>query len=491
MKLSTRLLLPLLAAVTVVMSAFTVWAVQQREATLIAEARREAHAYAVALGLAMESAFREPYLKDVQEIIDRLSRERTIYGVLVYDVDGRVLFRSDPLRVEDAARTEDLENVLRTGQEIAVERAIRGEDVYTVLRPIRDPLGKVLGAFEIAQPLSFLNAEIGNTRQNFVLITCTLLLAVTVVILWLVRGMIARPLARLVTGVQALARGDLAHRVGGQPAPDELSELASEFDRMASRLEGARARLVTESEDRILLERRLRESEKLAAVGNISAGLAHEVSAPLHVIRGRAEMMLRRTDLAEPDQRNLRIIVEQIGRITRIVQSLLDFTRRPEPRLGPVDVRAIVAGVAEFLDGEFERVGVTFAWNGPDTVWARGDAHLLHQVFINLFVNALQAVERTTPPRSITVSASADTDEKDVILDIEDNGPGIPADRADGVFEPFYTTKPSGEGTGLGLAVVRSIIEEHGGSIRASNRQGGGARFRIVLPTEVPEPAHV
>jgi C4-dicarboxylate-specific signal transduction histidine kinase len=490
MKLSTRLLLPLLAAVTAVMSAFTIWAVRQREATLIAEARREAHAYAVALGLAMESAFRQPFRRDVQEIIDRLSRESTVYGVIVYDADGSVLFLSDPLRPEDAARRQDLEAVLRAGQESSLERDIKNEAVYAVIRPIRDPLGEVLGAYEVAQPLSFLRAEISRTRLSFVLITLILLLAVTIMILWLVRSMIARPLAGLVAGAQALARGDLSHRVGGTAASDELSELAREFDRMARSLEGAQTQLVRQTEERILLERRLRESEKLAAVGNISAGLAHEVGAPLHVIRGRAEMMLRRTDLPAPDRRNLRIIVEQIERITRIVQSLLDFTRRPETRVGPVDARAIVAGVAEFLDGEFERMGAALQWEGPEMAWVRADPQLLHQVFINLFVNALQALERAEPPRVVLVRAHQAERDNQVIIEVEDNGPGIPDDRLENVFHPFYTTKPSGEGTGLGLAVVKSIISEHGGSITAARGAHGGALFRITLPAAVPEPAH-
>jgi signal transduction histidine kinase len=127
----------------------------------------------------------------------------------------------------------------------------------------------------------------------------------------------------------------------------------------------------------------------------------------------------------------------------------------------------------------------------PESIWVRGDAQLLHQVFINLFVNALQAVEHTTPPRRIEVRASQDGDDAgQVTLEIADNGPGIPADHLESVFEPFYTTKPSGEGTGLGLAVVRSIIEEHGGSITAENGAGGGALFRVSLPAAVPEPAH-
>jgi signal transduction histidine kinase len=502
MRLGTRLLLPLLGAVAAVMTIYAVWAVRQREVTLTAEAHRETHAYAIALGLAMESAFRDPYLRDVQEIIDRLSRERTIYGVLVYDFEGDVLLLSDPLTPDDAALPGPLREVLATGVPASLERTIDGEAVYSVLRPIHDPLGKVLGAFEVAQPLSFLRAEIASTRQRFLLNTLTLLLAITFVTLALVRSLVARPVERFVAGARALARGELGHRVGADPGARELRDLAEEFNRMAGHLEAARYRLVREGEERILLERRLRETEKLAAAGNIAAGLAHEIGAPLHVIRGRAEMLLRRNTVPQAERRNLRIIVEQIERITRIVQNLLDFTRRREPRIETVDVAALVRDVAEFLDGEFDRSGVTFSWEGPPALYLRGDANLLHQVFINLFVNALQALEHSRDERHVVVRARIGRDPAPgaagmtAILEVEDSGPGIQPELLDGVFEPFFTTKASGDGTGLGLAVARSIIEEHGGHITAVDRAAtgtgtGGALFRIVLPaTTAPAPAH-
>lgn len=500
MRLSTRLLLPLLAAVAVVMSMYAVWAVWQREATLTAEARRETRAYAFALGLAIELAYRDAYLTDVQEIIDRLSRERSIYGVFIYDLDNSVRFRSDPLQETDAAETGRVEAVLRGGQPAEFEREIGGDAVYSVLRPIRDPLGDVLGVFEVAQPLSLVRQEIASTRWRFLLNTLTLLLAITVIILSLVRGVIGRPLAQLLTGVRALGQGDLAHRVG-DVGPRELAEMAAEFNGMAERLERARTRLMDEADERVQLERRLRETEKLAAVGNIAAGLAHEVGAPLHVVRGRAEMILRRGGLREDDRRNLGIIVGQIGRITRIVQNLLDFTRRREPRVASIDIVPLVEGVAEFLDGEFERVGVTFRREGPAQLFVNADPHLMHQVFINLLVNALQALDSAPVPREIVVRVAAAPQESKqdaedgmsrpmAIIEVSDTGPGIPADLLDGIFAPFFTTKSKGEGTGLGLAVVKSIIDEHGGRITAANRDGGGAVFRIHLPAAVPAPAH-
>lgn len=177
MRLSTRLLLPLLATVAVVMTAFATWAVRQRETTLAEQSQRETHAYALALGLAIESAYRDPAPKNIQEIIDRISRERTIYGVLVYGVDGTLEYASDPLGAPAAASPESLASAMSGGAVVTVRREINGQEVFSVVRPIRDPLGKSLGALEVAQPLDFLQEQIQQTRQRFVLNTVTLLRA--------------------------------------------------------------------------------------------------------------------------------------------------------------------------------------------------------------------------------------------------------------------------------------------------------------------------
>jgi signal transduction histidine kinase len=499
MRLSTRLLLPLLATVALVMTAFAAWAVRQRESTLTEQAERETHAYALALGLALESAYRYPTPIGIQEIIDRISRERTIYGVLVYGNDGSIQYASDPLGVSVAAAPDPIRAAVRLGEVASLRRELDGQPVYSVVRPIRDPLGRVLGALEVAQPLSFLDDQIGQTRQRFVLNTLTLLFALTILILWLTRQMVSLPLGRFVAAARALGRGELTHRIGEPAAGRELAELADEINRMAGHLEGAQAGLLREGEERLGLERKLRQTEKLAALGNLSAGLAHEIASPLHVIRGRAEQLLRRTSPDDPAERNLRIIVEQIGRITVIVRNLLDFTRRREPHLEEIDAGGVVASVIEFLDWELGRAGIQVEWLGIREIRVMGDRDLLHQVFINLFMNSIQALATMDPGTArITVRAALTQDDEmspsmngRAIIEVADNGPGIPADVLPTVFEAFVTTKSTG-GTGLGLAVARSIIEEHGGTIEAANGQDGGALFRVELPAaRSPAEAHV
>lgn len=489
MRLTTRLLLPLLAMVAVVMLLFALWALRQREAATMNEAQRVTGAYATALGLALETAFRAGSDEDIQTAIDRISREPAIFGVIVYSVDTRVLFTSQPVSEIRTAPLSAVRRVLASGEPAGLTREIDNQRVYSIVRPLTSRAGEVFGAMEVVQPWEYVRAEMERTRQRFILNTLTLLLVVTLVIVLLVRRLIAQPLNRFVVAVQAVGRGDLAYRTPEGREGAELAGLAREFNRMADQLVHARHDLEREAEERVALARRLRETEKLAVVGNLAAGLGHEIAAPLHVIRGRAEMLRSRLD-DEPARRNLGIITDQIDRITLIVRNLLDFARRREPRHERIRIGGLLHGVCEFLEQELDRAGVELVVEVNDDVLISADRDLLHQVFINLLMNAMQVMEGQDAVRRVTVRTTQPGDAGMVTIDVDDTGPGLDDGVHDRIFEPFFTTKQAGQGTGLGLAIVRSIVEEHGGDIVASNHDGGGARFRIRLPLATTEETH-
>jgi signal transduction histidine kinase len=490
MRLTTRLLLPLLATVAAVMMLFAWWALRQREASMTAEAQRVTAAYATALGLALEAGFRAGSGADVQAAIDRISYEPTIFGVIVYGADTSVLFTSQPVGIIETAPLAAVRRVVETLEPTSFTREIRNQRAYSMVRPLLGPDGEVVAVMEVVQPWQFVQAERQRTRSRFLFNTLALIAAVTLVIVLLMRRLIARPLNRFVDAVQALGRGELGYRTTEEAGGAELAGLAREFNRMAGQLEHARVEREREAEERVELARQLRETEKLAVVGNLAAGLGHEIAAPLHVIRGRADMLLKRTD-DEAARRNLRIITGQIDRITLIVRNLLDFARRREPRMERVAAGEVLGGVADFLEPEIHRAGVHLAWEGDFTVQVCADPDLLHQVFINLLMNSLQVMAGREPPRRITLRLGVqDGDEPRIDLEVEDTGPGIDPAVRDRIFEPFFTTKPPGEGTGLGLAVVRSIVEEHGGVITVEPAPNGGARFRISLPAATTAHAH-
>ena len=257
---------------------------------------------------------------------------------------------------------------------------------------------------------------------------------------------------------------------------------------MAAHLGAAQSDLVRESEERLALERRLRYSERLAAMGELAAGVAHEIAAPLHVIRGRADLLTRGEGSDGASSRNLAIIQRQIDRITLIVRNLTNFARRRDPRLLPTDVVVVLRGVLEFLEDEFDRNGVELIWRSPESLEVQGDPDLLHQVFLNVLINAIQALEATEAGQrriEVDVELSEERERAGLFasIRIRDTGPGIPKEIAGHVFDPFFTTKTGSKGTGLGLAVARGILEDHEGSIEAVSHPEGGALFRLLLPT--------
>lgn len=485
MKLGTRLLLAFLPAVTVVMAVYAWWALEQREETLVEQARSETRAYAAAVGLAFEHAFRDLQFRDVQQILNEVGRQPKIYGVIVYDTAGSPTIVSEGIRVEDAIDPGRVRGVVRSGTSLDLDRKLQDEDVFTVLRPIRDRGSRVTGVLEVLQPLSFVEAEKVRTAQRFLLNTLTLLAVLAGLTVWLLRRLLDRPLGRLVAGIRTVGAGELSHRVPEEPAGSELAELGGEFNRMAARLEEAREALLRETEGRLALEQRVREKEKLASLGTLAAGVAHQIAPPLNVIDGRARLLLDREGSREERERALRTIVEQTERITRLVRSLVEFGRRPEPRVRPVELGSVIREAARRLELDLSEAGVTLAL--PDGTGPRvsGDPDLLQEVMLILLGNALDAAREGTGERGIEVRTGADGAE--AWVEVADSGPGIAGDARPRVFEAFFTTKAGG--TGLGLAIARSVVERLGGAIAVGTRPEGGAAFRFTLPlTEASAP---
>jgi len=228
------------------------------------------------------------------------------------------------------------------------------------------------------------------------------------------------------------------------------------------------------------LERRLRQTEELAALATLVTGIAHDIGTPMNVILGYTDMLAR----SLRDEKNLeriRIIKEQVERVTRLIQSLMNFARpqRETPRLLRLED---VAERALGLIGETARKrGITIERAFCETPRVRAQGERLERAFLDLFVNAGDAM-----PQGGTLRVATRALRDGVEIRIEDTGTGIAPDSLERIFEPFYTTKPRGKGTGLGLLVTRGIVVEHGGTIDVQSELGKGACFAIWLPREVP-----
>ncbi len=231
------------------------------------------------------------------------------------------------------------------------------------------------------------------------------------------------------------------------------------------------------------LETQLVQSEKLAAVGQLVSGVAHELNNPLTSIAGLSEFLLEQKELGKKDRGHLQVIQEQAERASRIVRNLLTFARKGSAERVPVDLNDVIRRTLSLTayDLKLKDITVERELSGalPEVL---GDRHGLQQVVLNLITNAAQAVGENPRerPREITVSTWFDGQ---VHLRVADTGPGIPDEIAQSVFTPFFTTKEPGKGTGLGLSITYSIVESHGGQITLEPRGShGGAAFRVDLP---------
>ena len=238
------------------------------------------------------------------------------------------------------------------------------------------------------------------------------------------------------------------------------------------------------------LEEQLIQAEKLAAMGQMLAGVAHELNNPLTAILGVTELVREREGLDDSMKRQLDLTHRQARRAARIVQNLLEFSRPASPQKKPIDLNSIIERTLQLHEHSLRRnqVAVDFSPR-TDLPAVVGDANQLIQVLLNLITNAEQAIREVRESGRVQIRLASSSGS--VIVTVQDDGIGIPADALPKLFDPFFTTKRPGGGTGLGLSICLSIVREHGGTIQAESLPGGGSAFKIYLPVarEVPREA--
>lgn len=345
---------------------------------------------------------------------------------------------------------------------------------------------------------------------------------------FLLRKRVLDQVDRMVSAAESIAGGDDSRRLEVQ-GPDEFQRLAGSVNRMADnlirnqRLLAENVRSLDETNRELSEARReLVQADKLASVGRLAAGVAHEVGNPLGAIIGYVEVARRR---GWGDDEWLDEIEREAGRIHRVVRGLLDFARPHDPIDVTVDVNALAEQTVDLLESQGRLKGVEVRLElSRETPAVRADGGQLEQVLVNLLLNATDAIEEAGAEGVIVVRTAAETYEGPVFreparrkedpsgvdyshlrrfrtdpaftppdfdkgsavvrLEVDDNGVGLQPGEEERVFEPFYTTKEPGKGTGLGLAVSARIVEELGGVIRVSSTPGEGTRFAMILPSE-------
>jgi signal transduction histidine kinase len=496
MKLGTKLIVGLMATLTVTMVGYGYLTIQQDRENFL----REMRVGMLGLSRSIQAALRYMYgdsgdVPAMQKFIDGVARAGNIHGIIVYDRDGRPVVTS--VSLTDTTDYPNLDpapvlaidpaTVLKSaqGKEGYVEHP--AHPVYFRIEPILSSDNDVAGAFVLGRRGTGYNLTLQTRRNRIILATCVLFAVLAGFILLLVRRNVSRPIEELIDRIRDIGAGQWRKRIEIR-GHNEISSLAEEFNHMCERLEDLYSRLHKEQHDRLNLERNLRQSDKLASVGQLAAGLAHEIGTPLNIIGGRAEFLLRRPRSAQELRDNLQIIRSQIDRIAGIVRQLLEFSRRREPAFRRVELRLLLDRVIELLQHKISERRIEVNKIIPAGLPPlQADPDQLDQVFLNLFLNSLHALP---PGGMITISANViendeannDAGRQFVRVRFEDNGKGIPIEHLSKVFDPFFTTKDVGEGTGLGLSVSYGIIKDHGGEIRVESTPGDSTCFTISLP---------
>ena len=420
------------------------------------------------------------------KIVDRV--KQTIYQGVKYkgkDIGTATIFQND-LRISTNVERKDGSRAIGTlvsrqvYDQVLVEqlpwihRAFVVNDWYiAAYEPIKDINGEIIGIL----CTGILEEKFANIRRSAILDFLGITIAGMIIALifsWFLAKGVLNPIKDLVFASRQLAKGNLEYQVK-LGSKDEIGELGEMFDLMASSLKERDDKLKEHTSQQIM------KSERLATLGQLAAGVAHEINNPLGTISIYAQMVL--DELGKDNdscKESLAVVMKQTNRAGRIVKDLLEFARQSEPEMRILNINDVIRKAVAITTHPAELQNISFATHlAPELPDVQGDTDKLQQVFVNVIINALQAMpERGT----LTVDTKLTEDGEFVEIEISDTGCGVPQEHLSKLFDPFFSTKKTGEGTGLGLSVSLGIVQKHNGTIDVKSKVGEGSTFIIRLP---------
>ncbi len=405
---------------------------------------------------------------------------------------------------------------LKKDRHLSSLRDVEAEKRLEVIAPLH--VGpKIVGGVRVVSSLDEAQSYLSKKKDRTIIITVSSILIIMVTLTLLFRKLVGNPIQKLVDAMAQAEKGDLeaeAHI----PSQDELGKLGLNFNQMLRRIretheqnvhllaqvnqfneeltrkiQAATSELAKRNEELRLLnealfesQRQLGQSEKLAALGQVTATMAHQMGTPLNSISGYIQLMLREENLQAKERERLKIIESQLDRLADSVKNMLSFTRQPKPQLRRLGMNEVLEELIRLSDPWFHarnvRLSTLLSPNLPPIL---GDPTHLQTLFLNLITNALDAMPQggaltieTRQTRAPSLSGNGGWIE----ISIADTGIGITEESKKKIFEPFYTTKKLGEGTGLGLAICNQIVKEHSGKIEVESEVGIGSAFRVSIP---------
>jgi two-component system, NtrC family, sensor kinase len=415
--------------------------------------------------------------------------------ILAFDGDGaRVVATSSPASRLPFSRA-DLGRA-RRGQ--VVSRLIERERYWEVMAPITLG-GAIVGVVACRFSLERPDRLASRIRVWALALTATSVLVMGLLMSLAIRYVVDRPVRRFLDAITRIRAGDAGATVTVKSA-DEFGVMAQHFNEMMARINRFNDDLqlrvkeaVAELDQRYQevqglnqkifeMQRRLTHAERLSVSGRIVAQVAHEIGTPLHSVAGHLELLRKELPadrLTEDADRRLAIIETQLGRVTEIITQLLDLTRRSEGAPAHVDMSRLVREAVELVRPGMAAANLRFHVDAaPDLPQVHGHAGQLQQVILNLLTNAMDA---TPAGGQVEVATRTVPGAGRVVVEVRDSGQGIAGEHRKQIFEPFFSTKAPGRGTGLGLFISAQIVRDHKGVIEVESEPGRGSTFRLVL----------
>jgi two-component system NtrC family sensor kinase len=493
--ISYKLILVVAAVSVTIIGVFSFLLTSSHHEAAILQVERNAHQLSETIKSGTKHDMLLNLPEGLQNEIDTIGRQDGIEQIRIFNKDGVITYSSDRTVVGSSVNKQaeacyGCHAADRPIEKLPMAERTRifsrgdGHRTLGIINPIynepacwqaachaHQPSQKVLGVLDVDMSLAAVDQEMKANRRKVVIFTATAVLAISVIIWLFIENLVGKPVGRLVEATKKVAAGDLTTKLDVR-RKDELGHLADSFNAMTVRLAE--------------VQQQLYQSDKLASLGRLAAGVAHEINNPLTGVLTYSSFLLKRAEDGSSDKEDLEIIVRETKRCRQIVKGLLDFSRQVPAKKTHVALDEVVSKSLTIVHNRlsFDKISVR-KQIPPDLPRLMADDNQLTQVFINLLVNAADAIGGKGGEIVISARPSREREDGMVEINVVDTGCGIPAEEVSKVFEPFYSTKAN-EGTGLGLAVVWGIVDKHGGTIKLDSQLNRGTTVTMCLPSAVP-----
>ena len=526
MGLRLRLVIPLAALLVAYGGLHAYLAVTTQRTEIFAEATQSTLTLANTIRRSTRHAMLQSHREDVHKMIEDIGKQEGIEHVRILNKEGVIMYASEPDEINrvvdrnaeacyqchDAAEpltrleTSQRARVFRTPQGYrtlaAIDVIYNEPSCWTASCHVHPKTQNLLGVIDVGVSLEAADARVVRTTTETILFVVVSTIVICALVALLVHLRVNRPVERLLECTQQVAKGNLECEIE-VASDDEIGHLARSFKKMTEDLRNAQAELSdwalkleeeveNKTRDLKLAQAQILRSEKLSSLGSLAAGVAHELNSPLMGIMTYAHLAAKRLPDDSSEKEHLEVIVSQADRCATIIKQLLEFSRERPPEKKRQDINAIVEKAVALVEHQSGFHGIEIHRDfAPDVPPVMMDAGQMQQVFLNLVVNAGEAMSDggrlTIQTRALASAvesqpAAGDVSSKKVQIVFRDTGVGIPPEDVVKIFDPFFTSKDVGEGTGLGLAVSYGIIEQHGGTIGVESTPGKGTVFTITLP---------